>query len=110
MRVPKVTMPARRRHGNSSHRLLDTVALFLPSRHHSIAPPSPKRYDKRYDGCLLSREEPNSRTLNFEEDKRCMLTYLKWQRIFRGGVPTQQHDGDFPRATPHPPPHGTAAL
>jgi hypothetical protein len=36
--------------------LLYLVAL---SQHHSTAPPSLKRYDKRYDVRILSEEEPN---------------------------------------------------
>src|SRR5215208_4767472 len=41
-------MLARRRCGCSSRRSLDPVPLFLPSRYHSTAAPSSKRYGKRY--------------------------------------------------------------
>jgi hypothetical protein len=49
MIAPKVTMPARRWHGNSSRRLLDAVVLSPLSQRHSTAVPSPKRYGKRYE-------------------------------------------------------------
>src|SRR5215213_1161671 len=48
-RAPTATRPAGRRHGCSSHRPLDPVPLFLPSRHHSTAVPSPERYGSRYE-------------------------------------------------------------
>ena len=49
MRVPIVTRQAKRLHDCSSHRVVDTVTLFLLSRHHFTAPPSPKRYGNRYE-------------------------------------------------------------
>jgi hypothetical protein len=37
----------------SSHRFLDAVPLLLPSRHHSTAPLSAKRYGKRYEAAIF---------------------------------------------------------
>src|SRR5215218_1663603 len=49
MIAPTATRQARRRYGGLSHRFLDSVDLPLLSRHHFTAPPSPKRYDNRYE-------------------------------------------------------------
>src|SRR5215204_6887259 len=46
-------MLARLRRGGSSHRFLDPALLPLLSQPHSTALPSPKRYDKRYEGKVL---------------------------------------------------------
>jgi hypothetical protein len=44
-----------RRLGCSSHRLLAPVPLPVLSQPHSTAPPSPKRYDKRYEKEFLEK-------------------------------------------------------
>src|SRR5215204_4936060 len=80
MRAPKATMLARRRCGCSSHRPLAPVPLFLLSRLHSTALPSPERYGKRYElGCCANflelrvcelRRIPIPRTLVNKAKKR----------------------------------------
>jgi hypothetical protein len=46
-RLPTWTKQSTRQYGGSSHRILDLDGLPLLSQHHSTAPPSLKRYDKR---------------------------------------------------------------
>src|SRR5215216_6813118 len=47
------------RHECSAHRLLDAAPLSLLSQRHSTALPSPKRYDKRYEGKILNNIDPH---------------------------------------------------
>src|SRR5215217_953136 len=82
-------MRARLRHGGSAHLLLDPVLLPLLSQPHSIALPSPKRYDKRYEDRFLSRGVPNCQN-SLRRNKRCMLVSTKSGADFsRGCAPTK---------------------
>jgi hypothetical protein len=56
-RLPTWTKQSTRQYGGSSHRILDLNGLPLLSQHHSAAPPSLKRYDKRYEDRFLPQVE-----------------------------------------------------
>src|SRR5215218_7332954 len=80
MIAPTATRQARRRYGGLSHRFLDSVDSPLLSRHHFTAPPSPKRYDNRY--------EVEGRT-NFLELRTCELRRISLlgTSVNRSGCP-----------------------
>ena len=59
-RAPTATRQARRRHGRLSYRFLHPVPLYLESRRHSTAVPSPERYGKRYDVRLWLKSGPKN--------------------------------------------------
>src|SRR5215210_1310332 len=69
-------MQARRQRGCSSRRPFDPGLSSLASRHHSTAPPHPKRYDKRYEDKFLE---------NIRLHRRPTKT-LWWPRGRRGGT------------------------
>src|SRR5215210_6238653 len=69
-------MQARRQRGCSSRRPFDPGLSSLASRHHSTAPPHPKRYDKRYEDKFLE---------NIRLHRRPTKT-LWWPRGWRGGT------------------------
>jgi hypothetical protein len=58
-RAPTATRQAKRRHGGLSYRFLGPVPLYLESRHHFTAAPSPERYGNRYEQEFLKNIRPH---------------------------------------------------
>src|SRR5215218_6452191 len=100
-RVHTQTTPAVRRYVHSSCRLLDPLSLLLLSYLHSTAPPSPERYDKRYE-VRFQPERTGLPKLTYGKSKRCMLAFLKLVTDFARGRALSAMQATISATHPHP--------
>src|SRR5215203_4213719 len=86
-------MPTTQQNERSSYRFLASVRLLLPSQLYSTAPPSFKRYDKRYEAEDPGRTSENTQNANFAKTEFYEVRELGVSRKVASKVSKTTHFG-----------------